>query len=342
MSQNPDSISDGIYVASHPTIFEQNSFYKSKALDIVERYSDSLGKQPSVLKNITINDFANDIRYLIENPNRTLLNHIGNYCGSIVIINWLLNNRPDRYAQLVFELALHGYVKSSTNKKIKVPEKLQNLNFQKLDTLTQQRNLIDSVKISDFLLGVSMLYSKKKIQRMGIIWNKALYDKESKGNFIFGNSAPWEMNNYIKLAGLQVSKQRYYLRCRKNIKTVNFLKNQLANNALPIVFENHFLTASKPKNWLYRFTGAHFITIHGLEYYEEQARVDLSYWDYGKVSNVREIHPKHSPYSVKNFKKLIKKAEKYSYYEERGKMKNMSLNTFYKGIKGYWIIENIN
>lgn len=341
-AQISDTIEIGVFASPKPKVFKQNTFYKQEALRLVDIYADSIGFEKSVLNDLTINDFATDVKYMINNPNRTLLNFTGNYCGSIVVINWLLNNRPDIYTRLVFELAIHGYVQTENEKKIKVPKKMTELSIHPIDSLPGNRNLIDSTSISDFILGVSMVYTKKKFQRMGLIFRKAIYDKDSKANFIFGNSAPWEMDNYIKLAGLQVEKKRYYLGCRNNIKTLNFLQEQLNKGALPIVFENHLLTATKSKRWYYKITGAHFITIHGIETFENTETLDLSYWDYGAVSNRREIHPKHSPYSAKNFKKLIKKADEYSNYEIRGNIKNMNFDTFYKGVKGYWIIQNQN
>lgn len=332
LGQNQAIFEDGTFANLHPQIFAQNADKKAEALALISSYTDSIGKQPSVIPGLYLHDFASDIRYLINHPNRTLLNYNGNYCAAIAVINWLLNNRPEVYTQLVFELAIHGFVQTKQNRKIKVPKQLKNLDFSRIDSLPLQRNLIDSTRISDFLLGVSMIYTKKKLQRIGLIWKDALYNKNSTGNFIFGNSAPWEMDNYIKMAGFTVCKKRYYLGCKNNKSTLEYLDKQINQHEMPIVLENHLLTATETRNILYRISGAHFITIHGMHIYENSGTIELSYWDYGKVSNKREQTTKSTSYA---HKKALKQAT-----TKHGNAKNMSFNTFYKGIKGYWIIEN--
>ena len=150
---------------------------------------------------------------------------------------------------------------------------------------------------------------------------------------------PWEIDDFFRALGIKPAKHKYYLGCRNNLKTLERIEKAVNQGKLPIIFENHYITNTKTKNLFYRTFGAHYVTIHEFKINKKHNNISISYWDYGKVSNTREIHPSMLPNQAKNLSDAIKRNKKYQKFAKNGKIKKIPIKTFLKGLKGYWIVE---
>lgn len=330
------------FIVDSPVIFKQNKEKLGVAKKILFDFKKNNSNLESVLPNVSMDEIIEDLDFMLNHPNSTRLNGIGNYCAVVVVLNWLLNNRPDIYTKAVLDLSKYGKASfANSQREIVIPKTLyKHVNYRYNDSITPYRTDLDSTSISDFIFGVSLLHSQKKIQKFGLIWKTATFNKESRGNFIYANTPPWEIDNYFKILGIDSVDKHFYLGCKKELKTLEKIEKSVESGLLPIIFENHLITATKSKNLLYHIVGAHFITIHEFEINEELGVISMSYWDYGMVSNKREIHPKDHPYSAKNFKQLIKKSNRYKEFEVHGKMKKITIDNFLEGFKGYWLVNS--
>jgi hypothetical protein len=148
---------------------------------------------------------------------------------------------------------------------------------------------------------------------------------------------PWEVNDYFRKIGVEIDKQGYYLGDRENISDLIKIENAVTEGKMPVIFENHLLTATREKNILYRLAGVHFITIHDFKVDEKNDLVNYSYWDYGSVQNKRYVFDDSYPGDATNLRQAMKMARKA---EKRKKVKvheQVTIHEFLKAMKGYWI-----
>jgi hypothetical protein len=321
--------------------FKQNELYKKSAFDIISHYKlhDSLLIKESLLKGVSLFEIIEDVKYMINNPNSTNLNEIGYYCGIVVVLNWLLNNRPDIYAKSVLELTTIGSTKlTPETKRICLPSSLINkVNLSFDEDNFPSRKSIGDISISDFILGVSIVYNEKYFQRIGLLWKNSSFEKNNYGNFIFSNTMPWEIDNYFKKFGITDFKKSYYPNKKKKLKIIERLEEETNNGRLPIVFENHLITSNYRKNYFYKIFGAHYITIHSIKLNKECQTISISYWDYGSVKNHRKHNEKINPFTAKSLESAMKRAKKGTKIQQNGKNIEISIDQFIKGLKGYWI-----
>ncbi|MCG8700809.1 MAG: hypothetical protein MI922_22335, partial [Bacteroidales bacterium] len=323
--------------------FQTDKVKFNKAHNLVYLYKQKLnsGELPdsTIFPQISTVDFLAEVTRMLDTPNATYLGNNGNYCGPAVIINWLLNNNPENYVKITMELACFG--KSLVNGKyeLKAPRKIcQKIDLSRLFTNAgvTLRNNIDSTSVPDFLLGVSMVNSEKVIQKLGLLFPKAAHKKKSIGSFIFTNTMPWEMDDYFQMVGGCIEEQGYYWGDKESIEQLQIIEQAVENGKLPVVFDNHLISFARGKNFLYKITGAHFITIHSFKVDTANGWVNFTYWDYGSV--------KHNPYlSIDTTPNLSVSLKKYMRKARKGKLptpkrKYITIHEFLHAMKGYWII----
>jgi len=313
-------------------------------VDSVEKQNDlsNLPLKP-VLPNVDIKAICNDLRMMLTHPNSTIIGNSGHYCGIAVVLNWMLNNQPEKYAKAVLELACSGEtIIGSTNSKMKIPKAL----IKRVDYTETGKSRtgfiykdIDSTSISDFILGVSLVYSEKFIQKAGLIDRRATFRKKSWGSFLFGNTMPWEMDDYFRKIGVNLSNKGFYLTDKENIEELYKIEKATKEGKMPVIFDNHYISYSRTKNLLYRFVGAHFITIHSFNVNREKQVVNYTYWDYGKVKNNPFLTRTVRPLRTGNMKKDIRNNKMFKAKGLDIQKREISTTEFLKAMKGYWIPE---
>ena len=174
---------------------------RKQAHDLVSEFEqkvkDSTFHSQSVLKGVSMEDIFEDLRTMLDYPNSTIIGNSGHYCSVAVVINWLLNNQPEKYAKAVLDLTYYGQTSIVENEKIRVPRKLRKkIDYSIVDTVNYRpvRKDIVETSISDYVLGVSLMFEEKWMQRLGLLDGKALYKKTSPGSFVFAITGPWEMD----------------------------------------------------------------------------------------------------------------------------------------------------
>ena len=216
--------------------------------------------------NVSMLEICEDLSNALKNPNACCIGKNGHYCGPAVILNWYINNHPDKYVNTVISLADKGYASEPEFKrKLKTPRYLKKrVNFEIIDTIDNRviREDIDSTSLSDFILGSALVYAEKGIQRVGLISKKAIYRKSSIASFVYTNTMPWEVDDYFRRLGININQQAYYWGKKNRIETLKMIDNSVLNGKMPIIFDNHYISFVQTKNFLYRTTGAHFITLH--------------------------------------------------------------------------------
>ena len=200
-----------------------------------------------------------------------------------------------------------------------------------------QRADLGRVSVSDFVLGVSLVYSEKWLQKIGLLWRNSTHCKANTGNFIFSNTMPWEMNDYFRIIGIREMTKSYYSPFESKMKALECISLAIENGELPILMENHLLTADRTKNIFYKVFGAHFICLHSLEFNQDCNTISMSYWDYGSVKNHREKSQDGSPLAAKSLKKAMRQSKRQNKIKKHGKYLEIPTDVFFKGLKGYWI-----
>lgn len=339
-SQEPDCF----YAAEYPIIFQQDSVRTILARQIIQQHQDSTDQLNAPTKiGVSREEVLEDLMYMIDHPNQTLLNDSGYYCGIVVILNWMLNNIPDNYVQAVIDLTFTGKTKFKNGSKwVKLPKHLtKNVNYTILASEEGVcRSDIGTISISDFVLGVSLVYSEKAIQRMGLLWKKATHHKKNIGNFIFANTMPWVIDDYFRIIGINNVTRSYYSPFERKDTTLSKISSAVDSGVMPILMENHLLTSDQHKNSFYKIFGAHFITVHDFTYNSECNTISLSYWDYGSVKNHRDQSLKGSPLAARSLNAAIRKASRKNKIIKDDKYIELTIDQFFKGLKGYWIPEN--
>lgn len=311
--------------------------------DFESKIQDSAYNQNSVLKNVSMNEIFEDLRVMLNYPNSTVIGNTGHYCSVAVVLNWMLNNEPEKYAKAVLELAYFGVTRLGEKQhKLKVPGALRKkVDYSVIDTIDYKliRKDIDATSISDFIFGVSIMYKIKQFQRVGLIQSKATCKKSTVGNFLFANTAPWELNNIIKKAGLKVEQQGFYLGDKEDLEQLLLIEQALRNGKMVTIFDNHWITYAHKRNGLYEFTGAHYSNLHSFKVDTINNIVDYSFWDYGVV--------KDNPYTSstvkarlgRTVKKTIKLSKKFK-QKQIPQKRSISTKEFLKALKGFWIISS--
>lgn len=328
-SQSPDCI----YVTSPPNEFKQNSFYKSKAIFLIDSVEKTISENDTLsLIGLSKQEVLNEIRFMINHPNSTVLNDSGNYCAASSVINWTLNNRPDLYAKGVVELTFFGETKfKNGSRKLKLPNVItEKIDFS-IDSSSLKKNRIDigQISVSDFVLAISFVKELNSVQNIGLLWDEATHKKKNIGNYIFSNTMPWEIDNYFKILGLKKPEQNYYPQNRT--KVLEDLSSAIDSGYMPIILENHLITADRPANILLQTVGHHYIVIHDFKINDDCNTISLSYWDYGEVQNHRQFSP------AKSINKEMRSRNKRIKIKEDNKYLKIKVDTFLKGLKGYWI-----
>jgi hypothetical protein len=305
-----------------------------------QKVDDSTYHQQSVLKNVGMHDVFEDLRTMLDYPNSTILGNSGHYCSVATVINWLLNNQPDKYTKAVLDLTYYG----KTNFEggiIKVPGKLcKKVDYNIIDTVDFKiiRKDIEATSISDFVLGVSLMYAEKGLQRIGMINRHALFNKKRPGAFVFAITGPWELDDLFERVDVKFEKQGFYLSDKENIETLKAIEKAVNNGKMPVIFDNHIISFGQRQNALYGYTGTHYITIHYMKVDWENDVVDYCYWDYGRVKNnpfkTRTIKAK----PVNTISGTVRKVE---HFKKKNVVQKRTITTkeFLKAMKGYWIPE---
>ena len=333
--------SNCLFAKSKPDIFQQDSTYRSKAYQLLEQWRASHHGSDSLTKiGVSKQAIFDDLSYMLDHPNTTLLNDSGYYCGIVVVLNWMLNKRPDLYAKGVLELTFMGETRFvNGSKKIKLPRVLQSKVDYSITTIDgkQQGTDLGNVSLSDFVLGVSLVYAEKWLQKLGLIWSNATHCKTNTGNFLFANTMPWEMNDYFRAIGIREMQKSYYSPFDSKEKTLKRISWAVENGEMPILMENHILTADRTKNIFYKLFGAHFICLHSFQVNPDCNTISMSYWDYGSVKNHREQSEKGSAHSAHSLNQAFRRSKRLNKIKKHGKYLELSTEQFFKGLKGYWI-----
>jgi hypothetical protein len=335
--------SDCYYVGESPTIYNQDSLRKIYAEKIIENNRALICNDDTLtLIGLSKMEVLDDLHFMVNNPNTTRLNDSGYYCGIVVVLNWMLNNIPDEYAKAVIDLTFYGETTfPNGSKTVRLPHSLaNNVDFtQILSTEGVIRADIGNISVSDFVVGISLVYSEKVIQRFGLLWKKSLHKKSNVGNFIFANTMPWEMNDYFRIIGVRNITKSYYPLYKNQEKILTQINSAIDSGKMPIVMENHLLTADRHKNLFYKIFGAHFIAIHNFKVNPDCKTISISYWDYGSVKNYREQSEKGSPLAARSLNAAIRKTSRLTKMKKDDQYLEISIKQFFKGIKGYWIPE---
>lgn len=318
-----------------------------KANELLESYERmmELGeiKNETVFDQVKMTALIADTRRMLNNPNASYIGNNGHYCGPAVILNWVLNNRPEIYTKAVLELSCYGKTQISEDSPVlKTPKVLQkSVDFTITDTINNKiiRADIDSTSLSDFILAVSLVCSEKFIQKIGMISAKATHTKPSVGCFILTNTFPWEMNDYFRKLGINIEQQAYYLGDKEKIDDLLRIENAVKKGKMPIIFDNHLISYADTKNFLYKITGAHFITIHSFKVNRKENTVDFTFWDYGMIKPNPYLSLNLRPMPTGNLKKDLKRIQKFRRKGLDKRKKEISIDEFLKGMKGYWIPE---
>jgi hypothetical protein len=324
--------------------FKINNETRMKAFDLIDEFeqkvNDSTYHKQSVLKNISMHDVFEDLRTMLDYPNSTIIGNSGHYCSVAVVLNWLLNNQPKKYTKAVLELTYYGET-SFEEGKIKVPGKLRKkIDYSIVDTVDFKviRKDLEATSISDFVLGVSLMYAEKGLQRIGMLNRHALFKKKRPGAFVFAITGPWELDDLFTRVDVRFEKKGFYLSDKENIETLKMIENAANNGKMPVIFDNHIISFGQRQNALYGYTGTHYINIHYMKVDWKNDIVDYCYWDYGRVKN--------NPFKTRTIK--AKPANTISgtvRKQERFKKKNVvqkrtiTTKEFLKAMKGYWIPE---
>ncbi len=332
---------DCYFVKNNPIVFQQDSLRTSVAEEIIRRYRDSIKRADTLtLIGISKTDILEDLSFMIANPNSTKLNDSGYYCGIVVILNWMLNKMPDKYVKGVIDLIFYGETTfENGSKNVKLPKVLR----EKVDySLIHSKNGksradIGNISISDFVLGVSLVYAEKAIQKVGLLWKNSTHRKANTGNFIFANTMPWEMDDYFRIIGIKEIKSSYYSPFENKEKIIANIVKAVSLGEMAILMENHLLTADRPKNFFYKIFGAHFILIHDFTVNYKCHTISISYWDYGSVKNHREQSEKGSPFAAGSLNAAIRRNNRLNKIKRDDMYLEISIDLFFKGLKGYWI-----
>ncbi len=252
----------------------------------------------------------------------------------------MLNKRPDLYAKGVIDLTFYGETTFARgNKLIRLPNVLR----KKIDysIIPREGKIVrtdlGTISLSDFVLGVSLVYSEKVLQKVGLLWNNSTHSKANVGNFLFASTMPWELDDYFKAIGIKDIFKRYYSPFMHEDKVLEKIVQAVENGEMPILMENHLLTADRHKNLFYKIFGAHFISVHRIQINDDCNTVSLSYWDYGSVKNHRDQSEKGSPLAAKTLHAAIRRNNRLNKVIKDDKYLELSKELFFKGLKGYWI-----
>lgn len=329
------------YVDKEVKVFTPEPSFLKKAKQLVTHYKSlSENKDSVTLIGVSKRELLKDISIMLDNPNTTQLNDSGYYCGVVVVLNWMLNKRPDLYVQGVVELAFNGEVNFENGAKtVKLPRALlTKVNYSLVGLGAEKlRYDLGVVSLSDFILGVSLVHSEKVIQRIGLLWNNSTHRKANIGNFLFANTMPWELDDYFKTIGVKDVLKNYYLPFENKKLTLDRIENAVENGEIPILMENHILTSDRHKNLFYKIFGAHFITVHWIQLNKACKTISLSYWDYGSVKNYREQSKKGSPLAAKTLRGAIRRNSRLNKIKEGEQYLEITYEQFFKGLKGYWV-----
>jgi len=318
---------------------EKRQLAQTLVVEFEQKVKDGKLNSESVLQGVNMEDVFADLRTMLDYPNSTIIGNSGHYCSVAVVLNWLLNNQPEKYAKAVLELAFYGHTSFGEGGKIKVPKVLRKkVDYSIIDTVNYKtiRKDIDATSISDFLLGVSLLHAEKGLQKVGLLHPKATYKKTCIGSFIFSNTAPWEMDDLFKKVGVSIEKKGFYLGDKETLDELLMIERAVKEGKMPVIFDNHWISYAQGKNFLYEFTGAHFINLHSFKIDKENNIISYSYWDYGRVKN--------NPYLTRTIKsklantisRTIKKSERFK-KKKIVQKRSITIEEFLKAMKGYWI-----
>lgn len=329
---------DCYFVNRQPQEFKPDSAGKTRAKNLINAYKDSIVFADSLsLIGVSKKEILYDLEYMIDNQNSTYLNDSGYYCGIVVVLNWMLNNTPDLYVKGVIELAYNGETRfENGSKKIKLPGVLKDkVDYSVTKTGKKiHRADIGSISISDFVLGVSLVNAEKKLQRTGLLWKNSTHSKTNFGNYLFANTMPWEIDDFFRIIGVESIKKSYYSPFENKEKVLHNIGEAVKAGEMPILMENHLITADQYKNLFYRIFGAHFISIHEFKVNHVCNTISISYWDYGSVKNYRE---QASIYAAKSLNSAMRKSGRMAKIKKNDRYLEITTEQFFKGLKGYWI-----
>ncbi len=341
-------ISNTKYLLSEtPYSFKVDKFRLNKALLLINDFENKINNgtlsNKSVLSGVEMTEIIEDLRFLLSHPNSSKIGNNGHYCGTAAILNWFINNRPEQYSNTILNLAYYGKARVTNDSPlIKVPKQLKSKIDYSIIEKNENfviRNDIDSTSISDFMLCVSLVNSEKFIQKIGLIHPQATYNKKSIGSFIYTITMPWEMDDYFKKIGIQIEDKAYY-RNKKNKQEELFkIQKAVQEGKMPIIFDNHYISYTSTRNFLYKTLGAHFITIHSFEIDKNSNTVNFTYWDYGSVKSNPFLNLKKNPVSTGNISKDMKALKKYRKKGLHKREKRITIDEFITAMKGYWIPE---
>lgn len=332
---------DCYFAKEPPVIFNQDSLKAKIAKETIQKYKDALDPLDSIsLIGISKLEILEDLSFMLDNPNSTNLNDSGYYCGIVVVLNWMLNNTPQKYVKAVIDLTFYGEtIFENGSKKVRLPKILRervNYSWIFCENVKKRADL-GNISISDFVLGVSIVNSEKAIQKIGLLWKNSTHNKANIGNFLFANTMPWEMNDYFKIIGVTEIKSSYYSPFEQKKRILDKIFEAVNSGHMPIIMENHLLTADRHKNLFYRLFGAHFISIHDFQINYDCNTISMSYWDYGSVKNYREQSKKGSPLAARSLNAAIRRNSRLNKIKQDDKYLEIPIDLFFKGLKGYWI-----
>lgn len=322
--------------------FKINQDKRQAAFKLIDEFEKKVKvktyHEASVLKNVSMQVIFEDLRTMLDYPNSTIIGNTGHYCSVAVVLNWLLNNQPEKYTKAVLELTYHGETRFKGGT-IKVPKKLQKkINYSVVDTVDFKvmRKDLEATSISDFVLGVSLMYAEKGLQRIGIINKHALYKKKRPGAFVFAITGPWELDDLFARVDVGFEDRGFYLSDKEDVETLKRVENAVKNGKMPVIFDNHIISFGQRQNALYGYTGTHYITIHYMEIDWENDVVDYCYWDYGRVKNnpfeTRTIKAKPAN-TISGTVRKVERFKKKNVVQKR----TITTKEFLKAMKGYWI-----
>ncbi len=295
----------------------------------------------SILNGVSMHEVWIDLKYMVNHPNSSTIGERGHYCGPAAIINWLLNCRPDVYVNVVWHLAKDGKCQlGSGSYTLKLPKKICNRVDYTIEEVNRDevtRKDIRNTSLSDFIICSALVYSEKSVQRVGLIFPKATYRKKSLGSFLYTNTMPWEIDDFFNKMGFNMDAKAFYWGEKEDIKELFKIEEAVVQGNMPIVFDNHYISFTKTKNFLYRTLGAHFITIHDFKINKDSNTVDYSYWDYGKVKPNPFLSLNRKPLPTGSLKKDMRAQKRFKKKGLHLRKREITVNEFLTAMKGYWI-----
>jgi hypothetical protein len=217
--------------------------------------SDGTICDETMVSGLSLSKLISDLRSDVSGPQHATCQNLGMFCGKSSLQSVLLNYNPMAYVSFITDLATQG---SSRFGGTAPTTHLEPGLISKGLDLGEDWDPKSPTNSSGEIFGKSLDYStsnRSLVRRVSSLFTDKLTERE-------GNTIPFEMQRMMRYVGMKPIQSQIY--GKFNNKDLRRISNAIGNSLLPIVFENHGISAQAPDQGIQGVVGIHYIVMHRL------------------------------------------------------------------------------